>query len=214
MASRPIFTPDFSGQGIFQEQLIQFEWSSGFADVQKKKNIKALHNAAKEKGLSNILEISTKSDEEVGRKLSAFNLKYQINGELFPLESVYQGSKVFEKGGPFTEIFNFKPRDARKFIRELDCGKIKEYKLQAEFYPLSPPNAFYDWLYIRSLNQHADWLQRSVKFEAFTDIEFNPKKQVNCQARAFAGFLTLLHNNKLEKASQNFSYFRSLLKVI
>lgn len=214
MASRPVFIPDFSDQNLFRELLVEFDWSGGFAEVQKKKSIKALHEAAIKKGLFKILEISSKSDQEIGRRLSAFSLKYHINGRAFPLESVYQGSKVFEKCGPFNEIFEYEPKEAKKFIRNLNCGKLKEYRLQGISYPLSPSNAFYDWLYIRSLIDHAEWIENNVKFEAFTDIEFNPAKQLNCQARSFAGYLSLLKKNKLSKASSNFDYFCSMLKLI
>jgi len=213
MAKRPVFIPDFLGERLFEERYIEFKWSSGFAEVQKKKNVKSLHDAAKHMGITNILEISSKSDHEIGRRLSAFSLKYTLNEQNFPLESVYQGSKVFEKGGPFTKIFDYKPREAKKFIYELDHGNIKSYRLQGKTYPLSPPNAFYDWLYIRSLADHADWIQKNVNFEAFTDIEFNPEKQINCQARAFAEFISLLKRGKLKEASNNFNYFSSMLKL-
>ena len=211
MAQRPVFIPDFSGQKLFQQQVIEFKWANGFAEIQKKKSIASLHDAAKKKGLKNILEISSKSDEEIGRRLSAFNLKYQINEKAFSLESVYQGSKVFENDGPFTQIFSHKPREAKKFVKNLNSGNLKEYNLQGFAYPLSPPNAFYDWLYIRSLADHAEWIQQNVQFEAFTDIEFNPEKQINCQARAFAVFLSLLKKGELSKASTEFNYFCSML---
>ena len=216
MVNRPIFIPNFNGPSLCQEQLIEFNWSSGFAEVQKKKNIKALHKAAIEKGHTKILEISTKSDEEVGKKLSAFNLKYRIDGKVFPLESVYQGSKVFKECGPFPEIFEYEPREAKKFIKKKspDGRNIIKYSLRGKSYPLSPPNAFYDWLYIRSLIDDAEWIEDNLKFDAFTDIEFNPKKQINCQARAFAGYLSLLKSNNLSKASSNFDYFSSMLSAI
>jgi len=214
MAQRPVFIPDFSGQSLFQEFLIDFEWFSGFAEIQKKKSVRALHHAAHKEGLKNILEISTKSDEIIGQRLSAFSLKYQIDGKLYPLESVYQGSKVFENDGPFPEIFDYEPRDAKKFIRELECGNLISYSLQGKTYPLSPKNAFYDWLYIRALASHADWIQNNVTFEAFTDIEFNPKKQINCQARSFAGFLSLLKRGDLDRASSDFEFFSSVQNVI
>ena len=216
MVSRPIFIPNFNGPSLFQERLIEFNWSSGFEEVQKKKNIKALHGAAIEKGLTRILEISTKSDDEIGKRLSAFNLKYRIDGKVFPLESVYQGSKVFKECGPFPEIFEYEPREAKKFIREKspDGRNIIKYSLQGKAYPLSPPNAFYDWLYIRSLTDYAKWIESNMKFEAFTDIEFNPKKQINCQARAFAGYLSLLKKGFLSKSSSNFDYFSSMFHAI
>ena len=182
--------------------------------MQKKTNIHALHSAAQEKGIQNILEISSKSSEELGRKLSAFSLKIKIEGQNQPLESVYQGSKVFEQGGPFKEIFDFSPRDAKRFIREKDLGKLVRFELEGKSYPLSPMNAFYDWLYIRSLQDHADWIGRKVHYEAFTDIEFNPAKQVNCQARAFAEYLTLLKQSKLSEAASSFSKFAEMIRTI
>ena len=81
-------------------------------------------------------------------------------------------------------------------------------------YPLSPKNAFYDWLYIQSLEEHADWIRENVLYEAFTDIEFNPKKQVNCQARAFAEYLSLLNRGKLTDAATDFDSFSMMLDAV
>ena len=38
------------------------------------------------------------------------------------------------------------------------------------------------------------------EFDAFTDIEFNPKRQVNCQAAAAAFYVSLCRTGKLEEA--------------
>jgi hypothetical protein len=84
------------------------------------------------------------------------------------LESVYQGSKLFEKGGPFPDIFSLSPRDAKHFIREKKCGQLIGFRLEGKTYPLSPKNAFYDWLYIRCLVDHADWIKNNVHYDAFT----------------------------------------------
>jgi len=214
VANRPVFIPEYSGHQLVQEKAFEFEWSPGFAEVQKKKNVIALHCAAKRSGILRILEISSKSEDELGRRLSAFSLKIQIGNAKFPLESVYQGSKSFEKGGPYSEVFSLSPRDAKRFIRELNCGKIIGFELEGEKYPLSPKNAFYDWLYIRSLSQHAKWIEENVNYEAFTDIEFNPAKQVNCQARAFAELLSLLKKRKLSRAASDFQFFSSMLRTI
>ena len=97
MASRPVFLPVFEGRNLVLERAFEFPWASGFSEVQKKKNIVALHNAAHRHGVENILEISSKSADELGRRLSAFSLKVPIEVGKRPLESVYQGSKVFEK---------------------------------------------------------------------------------------------------------------------
>lgn len=214
MAVRPVFVPRETGRFLVDEIPIEFDWAPGFAEVQKKKNVLALHKAARGKGFNSLLEISSKSEIEVGRRLSAFSLKLKIDGEVYGLESVYQGSKVFERCGPREELFHLAPREAKRAIRETDCGQLIAFELEGVRYPLSPKNAFYDWLYIRAIAPHFDWIERKISYEAFTDIEFNPVKQVNCQARAFAEFLSLLRSGKLREVVSDFCYFASLLKPI
>ena len=212
MARRPVFLPVLDGHSLVQERMFEFKWAAGFAEVQKKKNIKALHEAARRSGIQRILEISTKSSEMIGRRLSAFSLRITLQGKEYPLESVYQGSKVFEGGGPFSEIFDLSPREAKKFIRTCDRGEIVSFQLEGLSYPLLPKNAFYDWLYIRSLMDHTDWIMEHVQYDAFTDIEFNPGRQVNCQARAFAEYLSLLHRGHLQEAVADFECFVKTLQ--
>jgi len=97
MAERPIFIPTPDESGFVETLSCSLVWSPGFAVSQKQKNIKAPHEAAARAGYSPVLEVSTKSDEELGRQLSAFNLKVQSlqSGEI-PLECAFQGSKVFQ----------------------------------------------------------------------------------------------------------------------
>lgn len=214
MVSRPVFIPKLAGRNLVEERSFEFKWASGFAEIQKKKNIISLHEAAKRAGIYKILEISSKSDEEVGRRLSAFSLKISLQDAKYPLESVYQGSKVFEKSGPFTELFLLTPREAKRYFRENDFGRLIGFRLEGKSYPLSPKNAFYDWLYIRCLADHADWIKINVNYDAFTDIEFNPIKQVNCQARAFAEYLSLLQKHKLQESVSNFETFAGMLPAL
>lgn len=214
MACRPVFIPMYCGPQLVEERTFYFTWASGFSPTQKKKNIVSLHSEARRYGIDRILEISSKSDCTIGQRLSAFNIKIDIDAVERPLESVYQGCKVFERGGPFTDVFEMMPREAKRYIKALDCGRLIEYKLQEKSYPLSPKNAFYDWLYIRSLEKHADWISRNVSYDAFTDIEFNPAKQVNCQARAFAEYLSLLWRDKLKDAAVDFEVFADKLNTI
>ena len=211
MATRPVFIPGLDGRQLVQEQLFEFPWSSGFAESQKKKNVAALHSAARRNGIGHLLEISTKSSEKVGQRLSAFSLKARVGDRLYPLESVYQGSKVFETGGPHVEIFSMSPKEAKRFIREENRGQLARFELEGKEYPLIPENAFYDWLYIRSLLDHAEWIKDNIQYEAFTDIEFNPAKQINCQARAFAEYLSLLRRGQLERAATDFDAFSDML---
>lgn len=214
MAQRPVFVPNYDGTFLVHECPVHFTWSPGMAEVQKKKNVASLHEEASKIGLNRVLEISSKSNEEVGRRLSAFSLKIEIDGTNYPLESVYQGSKVFENAGPFPEIFSLEPRESKRFIREHDYGRLVCFELEKRRYPLNPKNAFYDWLYIRALARHADWIDKNVIFDGYTDIEFNPTKQVNCQARAFAEFKSLAARCKLEAAVCNFEEFALFLPEI
>jgi hypothetical protein len=214
MASRPIFLPSFNGRQLVQERSFDFSWAPGFAEIQKKKNVAALHSAAKKHGIENILEISSKSEDELGKRLSAFSLKVPVGAKKYPLESVYQGSKVFENSGPFPEVFHMTPREAKRFIREMNSGNLIRFELEGKQFPLSPKNAYYDWLYIRALVEHADWIKQNVHYDAFTDIEFNPAKQVNCQARAFAEYLSLMSRSKLQEAADDFDAFAEMLTVV
>ena len=84
MATRPVFFPTEKGPHLVRERHFDFRWSSGFAEVQKKKNVRALHDAAHREGIDDLLEISSKSDEELGRKLSAFSLKVDVDGKMLP----------------------------------------------------------------------------------------------------------------------------------
>ena len=214
MASRPVFIPNFNGPGLVDELNLHIEWAPGFSPTQKKKNIAALHDEAKRHGIFRILEISSKSDDQVGQRLSAFSLKITIDSNKYPLESVYQGCKVFECSGPFNHLFDLAPREAKKYIKSLNCGRLIEFNLFGKSYPLSPKNAFYDWLYIRSLEEHADWIREKISYDAFTDIEFNPVKQVNSQARAFAEYISLLERRQLSEAICDFDKFVKMLHSI
>jgi Family of unknown function (DUF6977) len=95
MAERPVFVPVEKGSQLVAEIPVAFVWHPGMAPSQKKKNIAALHEAAKKKGLAPLLEISSKSEREVGRKLSAFNLEIDLGETSATIESVFQGSKIF-----------------------------------------------------------------------------------------------------------------------
>lgn len=120
MAERPVFFPCAFGPALVTERSFSFVWSPGFAAVQKKKSIAALHAAAAAAGYAPRLEVSTKSDEPLGQRLSAFNLRvpHSERGDL-PLECAFQASKVFERGAPYTELLAAHPRDA---IRDSRIG--------------------------------------------------------------------------------------------
>ena len=204
MAERPIYIPYTEGARLVKEIMISFEWNPGFAPIQKKKNIAALHTAAAARGYAPLLEISTKSDEELGERLSAFNLTVELkNGNVTTMEAAFQGSKVFERGGPYSDIYALSSREAKKDERTKNSGKIIGFDFEGVKFPSEPKTAFYDWLYCRALAPHKDYLGRLDKYAGFTDIEFNPGKSINCQARSCALFLALCKKNLLEMATQS-----------
>src|SRR5438309_9713055 len=106
MARRPVFKPALSGPPNVEEVYLEFHWHPGFAKVQAQKSIASLHQAATAKGLAPVLEISTKSPDSLGVSLSAFNLALRTpQGQPISVESAFQGSKVFERGGPFRDLY-------------------------------------------------------------------------------------------------------------
>ena len=50
-----------------------------------------------------------------------------------------------------------------------------------------------------------------LAYEAFTDIEFNPDKSINCQARAAALYVSLRREGVLEKALSSQTAYLELL---
>lgn len=214
MATRPVFLPQKKGKLLISEVSIDFKWNPGMAASQKKKNITALHAAAKSRGFNRLLEISSKSEDEVGRRLSAFSLKLQAGDREIFLECAYQGSKIFRHGGPYTDIFMLLPREAKKDPRLRSSGDLIGFEFEGERFPLFPKNAFYDWLYIRTLFPHRLWINEMISYEGYTDIEFNPAKSINCQARAFAELKALADRGQLEMVGKDFSYFASLLPPV
>jgi hypothetical protein len=208
MAERPIFIPWPSGLRLVKELSFSFVWSPGFAPVQKKKNIRALHEAASAKGYSPVLEVSTKSDVRVGERLSAFNLKVESKElGMIPLECAFQGSKVFENGGPYIDLYTVDARSARKDPRLRNSGRLIEFRFGGFTFPNEPKTAFYDWLYITAIFPHREFLTRLKKYAGFTDIEFNPEKSVNCQARSCAMFVAMMTKGILETAIKTPSSF-------
>ncbi|UES46801.1 DarT1-associated NADAR antitoxin family protein [Roseibium aggregatum] len=203
MAVRPIFIPTTEEYGYVRRVDFEIPWAGGFAEVQKKKNIRSLHDAARSAGYETLLEVSSKSDEVAGRHLSAFHLRVTSNVGDMPLESAFQGSKVFEQGGPYTDLYQVEPKEAKRDPRLRSSGALKGFKFDGIAFPLSPTTVFYDWLYLSAIFPHRVWLQNrldgEMRYDAFTDIEFNPNKSINCQAKSCALFVSLMREDKLEQ---------------
>ncbi len=212
MAERPIFVPSLRGDYLVQEVSLQLKWNPGFAVVQKEKNVVALHNAATAAGFAPVLEVSTKSLSNHGRRLSAFSLRIKSEslGEL-PLESAFQGSKVFERGGPYNDLYLAEPRNAKRDPRLRDSGQLKGFLFDGLHWGTEPKTAFYDWLYATFLSGWRDWATKLSRYAAFTDIEFNPQRSINCQARSLALFVALNERGLLDEAVSSPAAFTRLL---
>jgi len=182
MAERPVF---YSCSGKVVSKTYSFEWFPGFAVSQKQKSIESLHRAVRSAdGAAMPLEISTKGEEPLGVKLSAFNLKLGNHA----LENVFQSAKVFENGGPYVDLLEVLPKEAKRDERLKTSGELKAFRYRNEDFPLVPRTVFYDYIYIAAVKESldAEELQGLLRYTCFTDIEFNPAKSINTQARTAA----------------------------
>ena len=183
---------------------VTFEWFPGMATSQKQRSIDSLHAAAmKLPGVKAVLEVSSRSRDNLGVALSAFNLTFVTvkHGRNLSVECAYQGSKVFERGGPYVDLFEVSSRDAKRDSRLQSSGRLTGFQFFGVEWPLEPQTAFYDWLYINALKKRPDLSAGLQNYAAFTDIEFNPQKSINCQAYSVALFVSLVRRGVLDAAT-------------
>ena len=181
---------------VYKEELTSFTFYSGFAISQKQKSINSLHESIRSAHpVAKPLDISSKSEDALGVSLSAFNLFYRDDetSETYKLENVFQSSKVYESGGPYIDLLHVSKKKKKKDTRHHTSGVLKCFRLKDWECPLEPKTMFYDWLYCKSLSQNPVLTKALIAggYDAFTDIEFNHNKSLNCQARAVAIFVTL-----------------------
>lgn len=208
MAVRPVFVPG-KRKNEADVFMTEFQWNSGMSVSQKRKNIDALHEAFTNRfPEKKILEISSKSRQDLGIKLSAFNLQKFVPElrKSIPVECVYQGGKVFSGGGPFTDLYNAAPKDAKRDPRLRSSGMLRSFQFCGRDFPLTPANTFYNWIYISALVENPDLAEEVLQYDGFTDIEFNPDKSLNCQAAAAALFVSL-HKKNLLSVCKDYSTF-------
>lgn len=148
-----------------------------------------------------------------GPALSAFALPKYVPalGKSVPLENVFQAGKVFEHGGPYPDLLTLSPRDAKRDERLRTGGKLTGFVFDGKTYPTEPKTAFYDYLYITALLENPALTETVLSYNAFTDIEFNPQKSLNCQAAA-AARLVSLHRLGLLKEPFPFEDFLHLME--
>lgn len=175
MAKRPIYVSTDSIDNPYIETDIEFNWIPGNTYNQKCKRRDSLINEIKKYFDINMhLEISTKSNNNLGKNLSALNLKLNNNGLILPVEKFYQDGKIY------------------------DSNEFKGYKLGDLFFDKDPYGLFYDYIYILALYQNKEYHEALKPYYFFTDIEFNPNKSINTQARSASIFKTLYDTNNID----------------
>lgn len=214
MAKRSVYRASNDDKKYIEEIKVDFTWYSGFAISQKQKSILDLHSEyTKIYKEDKVLEISSKSQEELGIRLSAFNLMITTkDNKRFSVESAFQSSKKFELGGPYLDILEKNSREAKKDARLKTSGKLIAFEFYGKKWPLEPKTIFYDWLYIRAVYKNKELASQILQYDAFTDIEFNPDKSINCQAKSAALFVSLSKRNLLEYSMMSIeNYFNVIL---
>lgn len=191
MASRPAWSVR---DGQVTKQMFEFSWNGGFAYVQTQKNVKALHDTITACHGEQALEVSSKSDSELGRKLGAFSLRL---GE-FSLENVFQAAKKYEFGGPYEELLLLTPKEAKTDERHHTSGKLQCFVHEKFEWPLEPKTAFYDYIYVKAVIENFGYELNLKEYQWFTDIVFNPNKSINCQARSIALYKLLQSEKQFE----------------
>ncbi|MDY5557468.1 DUF6977 family protein [Helicobacter sp.] len=212
------------------ESEVKFEFFSGFAPVQKQKNIISMHKEIFKKEINGqILEVSTKNNSELlGYKLSAFNLRLDDK----PLEYVFQESKRFQQNNQDSinykgfekycckendnfylkfqnlDSINLKKENPKRivadFLKQNNGLYLSHFQYQGIVFELFGNNPFskslfYDFIYFKAIQESLSEKEQMniLGFNIFTDIEFNPQKSINCQARSCALYHYAKLNNKV-----------------
>ena len=69
-----------------------------------------------------------------------------------------------------------------------NSGTLRAFRYQDEEFPLIPKTVFYDYIYFAAVKESLteDEIKTVSGYNYFTDIEFNPVKSINTQAKTAA----------------------------
>ena len=182
MARRPVFVPD-SDKPYVSELSLDFEYFPGSSIGQKQRSVASLHASYVDRfPSSRVLEVSSRSKRDIGVQLSAFNLMIEDPGRgSYSVECAFQASKVFRHGGPFVDLLNASSRAAKTDRRLRESGELVGFKYLTD----------------------EKIVEQVMTFDAFTDIEHNPERSINCQARTVAKVVGLARAGLLTDALQS-----------
>lgn len=213
MAERKCFIAKTEGP-YWEEKLVTFHYYPGFSLSQAQKSIRSLHESIlKTDDRLRVLEISTKSTEVLGTKLSAFHLRYPADGQDYAIENVFQSSKVFTNGGPYLDLLHVHPKEAKTDERLKTSGALVCFRQNGRDWPLIPQTMFYDWIYIWALYHDKELSKKILDYNTFTDIVFNHKKSINCQARAAAIFVSLSLRGEIDSVIKEPRLFETVYRT-
>jgi len=213
MSKRMFFIPSVKEDCFYEERYVEFKFYTGFALSQKQKSIESMHTEILNLNQGYLpFEVSRKSKDPIGQKLSAFNLMYfhKKENKDIPIENVFQSSKAFEFGGPYSELLYVSPVEAKKCEKLKTSGRLIKFICEDEEWDLLPYSMFYDWIYINALYKNKEVFNELIKYNAFTDIEFNDEKSKNCQARSVAIAVSLYKKGLLEKYLTDKELFKTI----
>lgn len=203
MATRPVFIVETGAPSLVRVKSVDFTWHAGMAMSRRQMSMRSLHLATQALyPEARILEVSRMSDEALGEQLSAFNLTFTTRGRgrEISVECAFQASKVFERGGPFTDLLDATSADAKRDPRLQESGRLTGFRFFGEDWPNEPLTAFYDWIYLNALHSQSELAEAVMEYDIFTDIAFNPDKSLNCQAGAVALYVALVRRGEITAA--------------
>ena len=207
---RPVFMPRVNSDNLVKTDMVRFERHVGFASRQKKKSINDLHQVIRKKyGFNHVLELSSKSGNKLSFPLSPLSLKLtnEHDGREYSVENAFYASKVFEHGGPYIDLLNAPPRQAKKDERLTASGELIGYNYFGMEWSIEPLTTFYDWLYVNALKQNPSLHEAVMQYQAFTDITFNPTKSIHSAAYALAMFVALNKRELLDEVEDPMAFF-------
>lgn len=108
---------------------------------------------------------------------------------------------------------NVTPREAKRDERLKQSGRLAGFTFDGKEFPLEPKTIFYDYIYINALFENKELAKEIMKYDAFTDIEFNPDKSLNCQAKAAATFVSLTRMGLIDRV-RDFKIFAKLYDTV
>lgn len=230
MAIRPLYLIQPDSNDWLKEHSIEFDWVSSEWNKEDmteniaifKENTEALEEKTKELFPElNIIDISPYSSSEIGVALDGINLELIVKDKKMKVESIYEGSKVFERSGPYQQLYMKPPRVARydrRVYRRKDRKIITGFQFFGKYFFQTPQHYYYNWLYCNILHQHQSLVEQVTEYDGFTDSTKQPKRSKTSSAEALAIYMSMYHGGVIEDALESperfFEYYNPLQTLV